>query len=582
MTSRTLLRSILSISFFTLFAGVHPATANSSHVRIIRLSLVQGDVRFTREAHGDPLADEKAVWETAELNLPIRQGYFLATDNGRAQVEFENGAMVFLNENTVLEFFDLSLQDGARTTRLVLRQGTASVYVNPARGDYFSVTGGDFTVETDGRATFRIDNFDDGSNVDVLAGRVSVIHKNDTKALAKGQSLSVKAGEDSTTIGRLPTGDDFDRWVSGRIDSVVTATNAALQYTNSPYYSSGFGDLYTYGSWFPMSGYGYGWRPYGVGLGWSPFDNGSWFFDPFFGWTFCGFQPWGWAPFHFGSWLFQPGFGWVWLPGGFGNGGFHNWRPSTGVFVRGRGGSMGVVPVHPLDVHGRTPINLAQGVFPVRGGTLAGRVPLTQGENWKIVKSPPRETLNGGFARATPPLRVSRTVLDGNSGGRAVSVGQGQGGQSSAIIYDPRERRFVNTNSGAPSTPSNVGAQTERGIPDTLRHNHIIERSVGVTPPNGAARSTGPPTSARPMTPSPSARAPVPPPAPRASASGSERVSGGGAQGGGGSSRGSSGGSSSGSSSSGGGSSRGGESGRSAPAPSSSSHPSPAPSSRPH
>src|SRR4029077_10990587 len=157
----------------SLLLGAYPAAADSSHARIIRLSLVQGDVRFTREAHGDPLADDKAVWETAVLNLPIRQGYVLATDHGRAEVEFENGAMAFLAENTVLEFYDLSLEDGAKSTRLVLRQGTASFYANPGNGDYFSVTGGDFTVEADGRAAFRLDNFDDGSVVDVTKGRVS-------------------------------------------------------------------------------------------------------------------------------------------------------------------------------------------------------------------------------------------------------------------------------------------------------------------------------------------------------------------------------------------------------------------------
>ncbi len=101
-------------------------------------------MRFTREAHGDPLADQKAVWETAQANLPVRQGYVLATDNGRAEVEFENGAMAFLNENTVLEFYDLSLDDGARTTRLVLRQGSASFYVNPAGERLFQRYGGRF------------------------------------------------------------------------------------------------------------------------------------------------------------------------------------------------------------------------------------------------------------------------------------------------------------------------------------------------------------------------------------------------------------------------------------------------------
>ena len=110
-------------------------------------------MRFARDIKGDPLAgDENITWETAELNLPIRQGYVIATEKGRAEVEFENGSMAFLGDNTVLNSYDLSLEDGAKTTRLVLRQGTASFYVNPANGDYFSVTGGDFSVEADGRS----------------------------------------------------------------------------------------------------------------------------------------------------------------------------------------------------------------------------------------------------------------------------------------------------------------------------------------------------------------------------------------------------------------------------------------------
>ena len=38
----------------------------------------------------------------------------------------------------------------------------------PAGEDYFSVTGGDFTVEASGKGSFRVNNFDDGSNVEVL------------------------------------------------------------------------------------------------------------------------------------------------------------------------------------------------------------------------------------------------------------------------------------------------------------------------------------------------------------------------------------------------------------------------------
>src|SRR5690242_16763515 len=193
MMSRKLFPLILVVLLVTLFVGVQLAAADTSHARIIRLSLVTGDVRFAAGTRGDPLSDSNAHWDTAQANLPIRQGYVVATDNGRAEVEFENGAMAFLSANTVLDFYDLSLNDGARTTRLVLRQGSASFYVNPAVDDYFSVTGGDFTIESSGKCSFRLNNYDDGSNVSVLTGHVAVLHKKESTALSKGQSLSMKA-----------------------------------------------------------------------------------------------------------------------------------------------------------------------------------------------------------------------------------------------------------------------------------------------------------------------------------------------------------------------------------------------------
>src|SRR5437879_506820 len=175
MFPRKLIPLVLIVLLLALIVGVPSAAADSSHARIIRLSLVTGDVRFATQTHGDPLADAKADWEAAQQNLPIRQGYVLATDNGRAEVEFENGTLAFLKENTVLEFYDLSLKDGALITRLVLRHGSASFHVNPISGDYFSVTGGDFTVEAGNRATFRLDNFDDGSSVEAISGHVNVL-----------------------------------------------------------------------------------------------------------------------------------------------------------------------------------------------------------------------------------------------------------------------------------------------------------------------------------------------------------------------------------------------------------------------
>jgi len=505
MTLRTFSRIASILTVAVLFVGLHPVYTAASHARIIRLSLVQGDVRILHDSKGDPLAADKAIWERAELNLPIRQHDVLATDNGRAEVEFENGAMAFLNENSVLEFFDLSLDDGSLTTRLILRQGTGSFYVNPARADYFSVTGGDFTAEAAGRTNFRMDNFDDGSTVAVIKGQVSVVHKKDEpKILAKGQSFTMSA-DGAISVSKTPESDDFDRWVSGREDSAVTATTAAAQYSSYSPYVSGFGDLYNYGSFYPLGGLGYGWQPYGVGLGWSPFDYGygNWFYGSQLGWCFIGSQPWGWLPYHYGGWIFQPGTGWLWVPNGFRGGTVPvRFHPATATFVRS-GSTVAMVPTHPLDRGGKTPLNLAH-VMPL---SSAGGVQATSagsGAKWKVVKEVPAQTLVSHASATTVPERVART-LDSRS-----ASAQPNG---SSIAYDAKQHRFVNSNVNAASATTTSSAPT-------------AATPTSSTPASSAMTAKGSSTSAPPARtitverqgramPSASARVAAPPPAPR-------------------------------------------------------------------
>jgi FecR protein len=445
MAFRTLFRFSFILVIATVFVGTHPIYTGASNARIIRLSLVQGDVRILHGSKGDPLANDKAPWDRAELNLPIREHDVIATDNGRAEVEFENGAMAFIAENSVLEFFDLSLDNGALNTRLILRQGTASFYVNPSNADYFSVTGGDFTAEAGSRSNFRMGNFDDGSTISVSKGRVAVVHKGDNTVLARGQSLTMRAGDDkSVSVGRTPDSDDFDRWVSGREDSVVTATNATAQYTNSSSYVSGFADLYTYGGFYPISGYGYGWQPYGVGAGWSPFSYGNWLFDSGFGWSFIGSEPWGWLPYHYGGWIFQPGVGYLWTPNGLGQGGLPpvKYHPVTAAFVRSTD-ALGIVPSHPQDGHSKTPINLAQGVLPLTTQGGAKETSLAEGSNWSVVKQVPSGALVSHTTAASAPVRSSHSL---DSSAAARSIGQTAG---STIAYDAKEHRFVNSASSS-------------------------------------------------------------------------------------------------------------------------------------
>ena len=531
MTSRSRFFFLLGILSAVFLALAPRASADTSHARIIRLSVVTGDVRFAAQTHGDPLADSNANWEAAQLNLPIRHGYVLATDNGRTEIEFENGTLAFLKEKTVLQFYDLSLKDGALITRLVLRQGSASFHVNPASDDYFSVTGGDFTVEATSHATFRLDNFDDGSTVENMVGRVTVLHKDQTTVLEHGHSLSMKAGDDSSVkIGNLPELDEFDRWVSGQADTVSNATAATMQYTSASYYAAGFDDLYSYGSFFSCGGYGYGWRPFGAGFGWSPFTDGQWISDPTFGWTWMSFQPWGWAPYHYGGWLFDSGCGgWFYSPPLlYGYPGrpirrfpprvhaprpvFH---PVTGVFVHNKG-NVGIVPMHPLDAKGKPPLNLEHGIFAPTGSKNASEQVLVAppGQKWQTLKSPPKDAFTSALSPSAPPVRVSRTVLEGASGARVVSTSK-----DSSIAYDPKEHRFVNSNTATSQTTATSSAMsTEKGSVNERDRAPAAAEGATTTPnvPSAATRSSSVPTARSTASP----RVTVPPPAPHSSGGG--------------------------------------------------------------
>src|SRR4029077_19481739 len=65
MTSRKLIPFLLVMLLGVLCTGVPAVAGDSSHARVIRLSVVQGDVRFARETHGDPLVESNASWEAA-------------------------------------------------------------------------------------------------------------------------------------------------------------------------------------------------------------------------------------------------------------------------------------------------------------------------------------------------------------------------------------------------------------------------------------------------------------------------------------------------------------------------------------
>jgi hypothetical protein len=268
-------------------------------------------------------------WQDAKLNLPIQEGFALRTADGYAEVEFEDSMAIRLATNSTLEFAGLALQDGGRATRLTLSDGTAIISAKLRRGDTVSITASDLTVKLPRNGRFRVDASPTASWVSVFHGKVEVESQSGTAFVSSGHTLHTGVnGSTSTEVAANPPQDDFDKWVSHREDALNAAQSetSAVLGTNS--YTEGYADLYNFGNWSHIPGYGAGWTPYGVGLGWMPFMAGQWQFMSGLGWNWVSGEPWGWLPYHFGSWVNAPGIGWAWLPVG-----SNTWMPATARWV---------------------------------------------------------------------------------------------------------------------------------------------------------------------------------------------------------------------------------------------------------
>jgi hypothetical protein len=402
MQQRSFLPVVLAASILVLGLFAAPARAaddNVSYVRIVRLSYVSGDVQIVR-------ADQSGKWEPAYANMPIQQGFTLGTNNGRAEVEFENGSALWLAEKSVIQFTDLALSNGGRITKMVLTEGTGTFEADIKNGDTFVVSTSQFEVTPLVKSRFRVDAFSDGGSVSMFSGNASVNSDGGAKQLERGQTLALGSGGPAQeTVRQNPARDSWDRWVNDRANYLSNGATQSLQYTNSPF-SYGMADLASYGMWSDFAGCGYGWQPY-ASMGWTPFLNGQWMYYPSFGWSWVSYEPWGWTPYHFGNWLNCAGNGWIWQPGGYGY-----WLGAPVEWV-GIGKRIGWRPTQPR----ANPIHAAAAPIVVATKNLGkeGR--------YEVVESSKAESEVKSFS--APPLADGKIPPDGatdtaSAGGRVV------------------------------------------------------------------------------------------------------------------------------------------------------------------
>jgi hypothetical protein len=280
-----------------------------SQVRIVRLSDVEGNVLIDRNTGQG--------YEKAFLNLPITQGAKLRAKNeGRAEIEFENGSTLRIIPGTIVEFPELSLRDsGGKVTGVKLQEGTAYLNFNGSKDDEFTLSFGRENIVLTHPVHLRVAMGDTDAALAVFKGEVEVAGPSGTVQVGKKQTATFDlAAQDRYTLARNLEKDPYDAWDKEQED--YHRRYLSSSYTNYSPYAYGMSDLNYYGNYFNVPGYGTMWQPYFTGTGWDPFMNGSWVWYPGFGSTWVSSYPWGWTPYRYGSWLYVPSHGWAWQPGG--------------------------------------------------------------------------------------------------------------------------------------------------------------------------------------------------------------------------------------------------------------------------
>jgi hypothetical protein len=95
----------LLLGFQILFGLAPGASAVQSAPFAARVSFLEGDVRVSPGHEGMPEINKQ--WIQAYPEMEIEQGYTIATQEGNAAIELENGSVIYLAPHSVLMFIEL-------------------------------------------------------------------------------------------------------------------------------------------------------------------------------------------------------------------------------------------------------------------------------------------------------------------------------------------------------------------------------------------------------------------------------------------------------------------------------------------
>src|SRR6266498_2366787 len=305
--SRISFRLMTTAAAAVLVLIASPPAFSDSHVRIVRLSYVEGDVQI----------DRGSGYEKAMMNLPITEGTSIrSADDGRAEIELEDASAIRVTPRTEIRFPELSLRDtGAKLSTVEVVKGTAYLDFNRSKKDELNVLFGREKIALARSSRLRIGLNDSSAAVAVFKGDIQVEGPSGITQVKKNQTADFDlSANDQPVLAKNIEKQPYDNW--DKQQSEFHSRYSGNSYNSYSPYAYGSSDLNYYGNFFDAPGYGTLWQPYFTDASWDPFMHGAWAFSPGFGYGWVSAYPWGWTPYHYGTWVFLPSYGWAWQPGG--------------------------------------------------------------------------------------------------------------------------------------------------------------------------------------------------------------------------------------------------------------------------
>jgi len=316
-------RAVLLVAL--LVSGVR-ADNPQPPARAVRLSSVDGQVQI---ALGDQVLASPAL-----ANTPLFEGTRVTTgDDGRAEVQFEDGSVARLSPNSSFALTVLRGTDTTGDAEITLKTGLGYFELQGAtEGGAIRVRFGDSQVTAAGPTVLRISMDNPPGELAVFSGSAHLVRGNPDQPrsgsldLHGGESVALSAANpDQDNISESIEPDSWDTWNSDR-DEALTAGGASrtgaassLGQSNNPAWN----DLDANGNWYNVPGQGEIWSPNeAADTSFDPYGNGDWMWTPGYGYIFVSGYPWGYMPFACGNWNYYNSFGWGWAPG---SGGCSGW-----------------------------------------------------------------------------------------------------------------------------------------------------------------------------------------------------------------------------------------------------------------